>query len=144
MTPDALDDAAVAFLTDHHLATLSVPRADGSIQVTPVGITWSDDGVARVITRAGSVKARRIEAEPGLRVTVCQIDGGRWLALRGPGERDTSDADRIAFAVERYAAALPTARAEPRAHRDRDRRRPRSAAAGEHRRRRLAVGSTST
>ena len=103
MTPDALDDAAVAFLTDRHLATLSVPRADGSIQVTPVGITWSDDGVARVITRSGSVKARRIEAEPGLRVTVCQIDGGRWLALEGPASV-TRDADRIAFAVGRYAA----------------------------------------
>ena len=103
MTPDALDDAAVAFLTDRHLATLSVPRADGSIQVTPVGITWSNDGIARVIARAGSVKARRIEAEPGLRVTVCQIDGGRWLALEGSANV-TRDVDRIAFAVERYAA----------------------------------------
>ena len=83
MTPDALDDAALAFLTDRHLATLSVPRADGSIQVTPVGVTWSADGIA-VIANGGSAKARRIEGDPGVRVTACQVDGGRWLA-RGSG-----------------------------------------------------------
>ena len=102
MTPDALDDAALTFLAEYHLATLSVPRADGSIQVTPVGVTWSDDGIARVIARGHSAKARRIEAEPGIRVTACQVDGGRWLALEGPATV-TRDADRIALAVERYA-----------------------------------------
>jgi PPOX class probable F420-dependent enzyme len=103
MTPDALDAAALEFLTERHLATLSVPRRDGSVQVTPVGMTWSDDGIARVIARGTSAKARRIDAEPGLRVTVCQVDGGRWLALEGPAAV-TRDAERVAFAVERYAA----------------------------------------
>ena len=103
MTPDALDDAALAFLAERHLATLSVPRADGSVQVTPVGVTWSDDGIARIIARGSSAKARRIEAAPGLRVTACQVDRGRWLALEGPATV-TRDPERIAFAVERYAA----------------------------------------
>jgi PPOX class probable F420-dependent enzyme len=103
VTPDALDADALAFLAERHLATLSVPRADGSIQVTPVGVTWSDDGVARVIASGRSAKARRIAAAPGLRVTACQVDGPRWLALEGPATL-TDDPERVELAVERYAA----------------------------------------
>jgi PPOX class probable F420-dependent enzyme len=103
VTPDDLDDAALTFLAERHLATLSVPRADGSVHVTPVGVTWTDDGTARIITRAASAKVRRIRNAPGLRVTVCQVDGGRWLALEGPAVV-TDDPERVALAVERYAA----------------------------------------
>lgn len=92
----------MAFLTERHLATLSLCRPDGSIQVVPVGVTY-DDGVARIITRAGSVKARRLARSPGLRATVCQVDGGRWLSLEGPAVV-TDDPARVARAVELYAA----------------------------------------
>lgn len=102
MTPDALDDAALAFLSERHLATLSLCRPDGSIQVVPVGVTY-DDGVVRIITRAGSVKARRLARSPGLRATVCQVDGGRWLSLEGPATV-TADAARVGRAVELYTA----------------------------------------
>ena len=51
---------ALAFVTEHHLATLTTLRADGSPHVVAVGFTY-DPGrhVARVITFAGSVKARQ-------------------------------------------------------------------------------------
>ena len=101
MTPDTLDDAAISFLTERHLATLSLPRADGSIQVVAIAFTYLD-GVVRIITRGGSVKARRLAAHPGLRATVCQVDGGRWLALEGPAVV-TDDPVRVALAVARYA-----------------------------------------
>lgn len=102
MTPADLDDAALAFLTERHLATFSLCRADGSIQVVPVGVTY-DDGVARIITRSGSVKARRLARTPGLRATVCQVDGGRWLSLEGPAIV-TDDPVRVDRAVELYTA----------------------------------------
>ena len=35
--PDALPSAAELFMTERHLATLSVPRPDGAPHVTPVG-----------------------------------------------------------------------------------------------------------
>lgn len=91
------------FLADRHLATLSTHRPDGSIHVVPVGFTYDPDRqIARVITRRGSHKVRNIEAHPGGRVAVSQVDGGRWLTLEGPAEV-TSSPDRVAEAVERYA-----------------------------------------
>ena len=112
MTPDDLDATALAFLEERHLATLSVPRADGSVQVTPVGITWSDDRILRVIASAGSAKARHIAAAPGVRVTACQVDGPRWIALEGPAVV-TADPERVALAVERYAARYREPRPNP-------------------------------
>jgi len=90
------------FLADRHLATLTTHRPDGSPHVTPVGFTYdSDRQIARIITRAGSHKVRNIEAHPGHRVAICQVDGGRWLTLEGPAEV-TASTDRVAEAVERY------------------------------------------
>lgn len=104
MRPDELDDAALAFLAERHLATLSTPRADGSVHVVPVGFTFdATDGRMRIITRRGSWKARRIAAAPGLVVTVGQVDGGRWLSLEGPAVV-TDEADRVAAAVAAYSA----------------------------------------
>jgi hypothetical protein len=45
---------------------------------------------------------RNIEAAPGGRVALCQVDGGRWLTLEGRAEV-TAGSDRVADAVERYA-----------------------------------------
>lgn len=112
MTPDALDPPALEFLAERHLATLSIPRADASVQVVPVGFTYGGDGVARIITRAGSVKACRLRSAPGLWVSVCQVDGPRWLTLEGPAVV-TDDPDRVARAVDAYTERYRPPRADP-------------------------------
>lgn len=95
-------DAVLAFLAERHLATLTTLRPDGSPHVVAVGFTYApEERVARVITFAGSVKARN--AAPGGRAAVCQVDGGRWLTLEGE-VRVTSEPAAVADAVARYAA----------------------------------------
>ena len=103
MAPDELDDAALAFLTERHLASMSTVRSDGSIHVVPIGFSYDPTaGLVRVITRAGSWKARHLAGHPGARVTVSQVDGGRWLSLEGSAVV-TDDAARVDAAVEGYA-----------------------------------------
>lgn len=89
----------LTFLTDYHLATLSTLAADGTIHSVPVGFTLVD-GLARVITRRGSVKVRNIR-ERG-HATISQVDGGRWFTLIGTGTV-AEDAESVARAVELYA-----------------------------------------
>ena len=106
--PDDLPAEATAFLTERHLATLSVIRPDGTPQVTPVGVTWdAEAGLARVITWADSIKARlvarRNRTDGPTPVAVCQVDGGRWLTLSGRAVV-TDDPDAVAEAVQRYTA----------------------------------------
>jgi F420H(2)-dependent biliverdin reductase len=109
MAPMALDprnppEEVRRFLAEYHLATLTTSRADGSPHVVPVGVTYDpDEGIARIITWATSVKARNVARRPGERAAVCQVDGGRWLTLEGPAEV-TDDPGRVAIAVARYAA----------------------------------------
>lgn len=95
-----LSAAALEFLAERHLATLTTLRTDGSPHVVPVGFTWDAvRGVARVITFAGAVKAAN--ATDG-RAAVCQVDGARWLTLEGAvSVRD--DPATVAAAVEAYA-----------------------------------------
>ena len=91
------------FLTERHLATLSTHRTDGTIHTAPVGFTYDPDRrIARIITSGSSYKVGNIEAHPGSRVSLCQVDRGRWLTLEGPAEV-TSSPDRVAEAVERYS-----------------------------------------
>jgi PPOX class probable F420-dependent enzyme len=112
MDPRNLQDSALQFLAERHLATLSGLRADGSIHTVPVGFTWDDDaGVARVITSAGTQKARNVAR--GSRVTLCQVDGWRWLTLEGTG-RVLDDPDAVADAVERYTTRYRPPRVNPR------------------------------
>lgn len=99
--PSDPGDEVLAFLDERHLATLTTLRADGSPHVVAVGFTYSpQERLARVITFASSVKARN--ATRGGRAAVCQVDGGRWLTLEGT-VRATTEPDRVADAVERYA-----------------------------------------
>ena len=99
--PSDPGDEVLAFLDERHLATLTTLRADGSPHVVAVGFTYSpQERLARVITFASSVKARN--AMRGGRAAVCQVDGGRWLTLEGI-VRATTEPDRVADAVERYA-----------------------------------------
>lgn len=91
------------FLTERHLATLTVLRADGTPQVTPVGVTWQPETrLARVITWADSVKARLLAERPDQPVAVCQVDGGRWLTLYGTATVH-DEGGPVAEAVARYA-----------------------------------------
>lgn len=101
--PQALGPDIVAFLDERHLATLTTLRADGTPHVVAVGFTWDPDAeLVRVITWAGSRKARNVAARQGSAAAVCQVDGGRWLTLEGTATV-TSDPDRVAEAVRRYA-----------------------------------------
>lgn len=103
---DHLDPSVLDFLTERHLATLTTLRADGSPHVVAVGFSYDPDArTARVITWSASqkaVNAGRMQ-QAGQRAVVCQVDGGRWLALEGP-VRLVTDADGITPGVEGYAA----------------------------------------
>lgn len=95
---------ALDFLTERHLATLSLVTADGALHVTPVGFTWDNDTqTARVITFAGSKKVRLLEASGELQAALGQVDGGRWFSLHGPAIV-TADPAINADAEQRYAA----------------------------------------
>jgi F420H(2)-dependent biliverdin reductase len=111
-SPADLGAAAVAFLTERHLATLTTLRADGSPHVVPVGMTWdAATGTARVITSGTSAKARHVREGRG-RVAVCQVDGRRWLTLEGTAVvRD--DAAAVREAEERYAQRYRRPRENP-------------------------------
>lgn len=102
LDPAALDDAALEFLSERHLATLTTLRPDGSPHVVAIAFTWDPDmRLARIITFASSRKARNLIEHPGSRAAVSQVDGPRWLTLEGPAEV-TDDPDRVAEAVARY------------------------------------------
>ena len=52
LDPADLPSAAVDFMTERHLATLTTLRRDGSPHVVPVGFTWDrEERVARVMLR---------------------------------------------------------------------------------------------
>ena len=100
-----------AFWTERHLASLVTLRADGTPHVVPVGVTLDlDAGLARVICRGGSVKARNAAAR-GI-AAVSQVDGRRWSTLEGDAVvRD--DPDAVADAERRYALRYRTPRPNP-------------------------------
>ena len=99
------------FWTERHLCTLVTLRADGSPHVVPVGVTVDvEAGLARVICRGGSTKARNA-AERGTAV-VSQVDGGRWSTLEGTAVVRT-DRDSVAEAERRYAQRYRVPRENP-------------------------------
>ena len=108
-----ITDQIATFLTERHLASLTTLRADGSPHVVPVGFTFDPaSGLARVICRGGSVKARN--ATRGGRAAVCQVDGRRWVTLEGTVSVATDHAS-VDEAVRRYAGRYR--QPEPRADR---------------------------
>jgi F420H(2)-dependent biliverdin reductase len=101
MDPRDLGADALAFVTEHHLATLTTLRADGSPHVVAVGFTYdAARRVVRVITFASSVKARN--AARGSRAAVSQVDGARWVTFEGPVSVTDVHTD-VTAAVDAYA-----------------------------------------
>lgn len=103
LDPFNLPGPVLDFLTERHLATLTIVKADHTPHVTPVGVTYEQDlALARVITWADSWKAKHVVSLGNAAVAVCMVDGGRWVTLSGTASV-TSEADAVAEAVRRYA-----------------------------------------
>lgn len=106
LDPNDLGEAVLSFLREHHLATLTTQRADGSPHVVPVGFGYDPDArVARIITFDGCQKVAN--ASRGGRAAVSQVDGGRWITLEGPVRLVTDEAavtQAVAAYTERYQA----------------------------------------
>jgi PPOX class probable F420-dependent enzyme len=103
LDPDALPADTLTYLRERHLGTLTTLRPDGSPHVTPIGFMFDPvDRTVRVITRASSVKVRHIAAGR-TRVSVCQVDGGRWITLEGEAIV-TSDPAAVRRAVDAYSS----------------------------------------
>ena len=92
------------FVTERHLASLTLVTPEGRPHVTPVGFTWDEDQkLVRVITWAGSMKSKILtRADPPLRAAVSQVDGGRWITLEGKAIV-TDDMERCLEGTRRYA-----------------------------------------
>ncbi|MEU1810831.1 pyridoxamine 5'-phosphate oxidase family protein [Micromonospora aurantiaca (nom. illeg.)] len=112
---DPHDERVRAFFADRRVATLTTPRADGTPHVVPVGVTFDPAaGLARVITSAGSAKARHVAAggPDGVPVAVCQVDGRWWLTVEGRAVL-RRDPESVAEAERRYAERYRTPRPNP-------------------------------
>ncbi|MEV4164503.1 pyridoxamine 5'-phosphate oxidase family protein [Nonomuraea dietziae] len=91
-----------AFLSGPQPATLTTLRPDGSPHVVPVRFTWDAiAGLARVLTRAPSRKARNLTFRQGGRAALCQAEGFRWITLEGVATV-SADHERVAEAARRY------------------------------------------
>ena len=96
-----LSDEAHRFLSEYHLGSLTTLRRDGSPHVVAVGFTVDvEGGLARVITRRGSQKARN--AARGGRAAVSHVDRGRWLTFEGTA-RLLEDPASVREGERRYA-----------------------------------------
>jgi PPOX class probable F420-dependent enzyme len=115
LAPDVVSPDFRAFWTERHGCTLVTLREDGTPHVVPVGATVDvEAGVARVICRGGSQKARNVAAAGarGARVAVSQADGRRWSTLEGVAViRD--DPESVRDAEQRYAARYSPPRVNP-------------------------------
>ena len=111
LSTPTLSDAALDFVQERHLATLTTLRADGTPHVVAVGFTWDPEaGLARVITDGASVKARNV-LRSGYGA-LSQVDGGRWLTLEGPAAV-LDDTEAVADAVARYRVRYRSPRENP-------------------------------
>ncbi|GGO56512.1 PPOX class F420-dependent enzyme [Streptomyces daqingensis] len=99
-----VSEALAAFWRERHYATLTTLRPGGTPHVVPVSVTFEPGtATARVVSRRTSKKVRNIAAAgaDGMRVALCQVDGGRWSTLEGRA-RVREDADAVSDAERRY------------------------------------------
>jgi PPOX class probable F420-dependent enzyme len=104
-----LTDAALEFLAEYHLATLSTLGRRNRIHAVPVGFTF-EDGIVRVIGSRGSQKF--LNAQRSGRATVCSVDRARWISFEGP-VTVSDDPDAVARAVALYAGRYRQPRVNP-------------------------------
>lgn len=103
-----LTPAALTFVTERRLATLTTHRPDGSAHVVPVGFTWDPEaGLARITARSTSRKVRNARlaetaAGPAGRAVLCSFERAQWITLEGP-VRVRDEPEVVADAVARYA-----------------------------------------
>lgn len=109
--PSHLSFAALEFMTERHLATLTTLRADGSPHVVQVGFTWDDDLlIARVIASRSSAKV--VQARAGRRAALSQVQARRWITLEG-STRVLEDPASVRDAEQRYAQRYRVPRENP-------------------------------
>ncbi len=104
MAEITLSSENMEFVTERHLASLTIVTSSGRPHVTPVGFTWDEkENLVRIITWAGSTKAKLLDRSPEpLRAAVCQVDGGRWITFEG-NATVTADPERCQEGTSRYA-----------------------------------------
>jgi PPOX class probable F420-dependent enzyme len=107
---ELLSPTALEFLAEYHLATLTTLERDGAPHVVAVGFTYRD-GIARVITMGGSQKTVNVSRDG--RVALSQVDGRRWLTLRGTA-RVATGADEVRAGEELYAARYRVPQENPK------------------------------
>ncbi len=108
-----LDEAALAFVRERHLATLTTMLPSGALHVCAVGFTFDPEAnLVRVITSDHSRKVRNVDSTPDARAAVGQVDGPRWLSLEGPA-RVRREPNAVADAVSRYERRYRTPRVNP-------------------------------
>ena len=94
--------ALTEFLTERHLAILTLVRPDGRPHSTPIGFMWDEEAeVVKIITWSGSLKTRLLE-KGKLVGSIAQVDGGRWVTFEGSCSV-SADPEVCKDAVERYA-----------------------------------------
>jgi PPOX class probable F420-dependent enzyme len=100
-----------SFWAERHLCVLSTLGPAGQPHAVPVGaILDPDEQCAWIITRRGSQKVVNLLRDPRLSVT--QVDGGRWSSLVGSGEICEDEAS-VARACNRYASRYRTPSPNP-------------------------------
>lgn len=104
-----LTAAALEFLAEYHLATLSTLGRHDRIHAVPVGFTF-EDGIVRVIGTRGTQKF--LNAQRRGRATVSSVDRARWISFEGP-VTVTDDPDVVAHAVALYAGRYRQPRVNP-------------------------------
>lgn len=101
------------FWAEYRLCMLATPRRNGSIHLVPVGATYDAEArLVRVIASGTSAKARMLAARPGTRVSLSQVEGRWWTTVEGPATV-SSDPERVAEAVRRYAERYRQPRENP-------------------------------
>lgn len=97
-----VNSALTEFLTERHLAILTLVRPDGRPHSTPIGFMWDEEAeVVKIITWSGSLKTRLLE-KGNLVGSIAQVDGGRWVTFEGSCSV-SADPEVCEDAVERYA-----------------------------------------
>ena len=97
-----VNSALTEFLTERHLAILTLVRPDGRPHSTPIGFMWDEESeVVKIITWSGSLKTRLLE-KGNLVGPIAQVDGGRWVTFEGSCSV-SADPEVCKDAVERYA-----------------------------------------